>query len=216
MVNTTCLLLGYLAGRLSHAISQKLQPGAADPTTSSSSTSSSAIPSTLQLPQAQQQHPGVQPVQPAAPAHTSPAAGISHPASTNPAAAFLQGMVPTLPSAQQQQQQQQQQLAGAESWQQQDPAGQQMLQGVQSIGALQQQQADPVMTRLLLQQQSDIAMLKKQNRQLRAAVCKIDPSAAVCRGWQEGGSSWSKRGRASGRVQGLGDSRLSDGDVWSD
>lgn len=69
--------------------------------------------------------------------------------------------------------------------------------------------ADPIVTRLLLQQQADIAALRQQNRQLRDAVCRIDPKAAVCKGWKGRGS------RRKG-AQAEGDDEAAAGGVWSE
>lgn len=91
---------------------------------------------------------------------------------------MFQGMVPAGSLASQQQHQQQQE--------QQQPS------------------ADPAVLRLLLQQQADIATLKQQNKQLRAALCRLDPKAAVCVRVGGGGSG----GRGS-RGKGVDD-------VWSD
>ena len=45
--------------------------------------------------------------------------------------------------------------------------------------------------RALLRHERQIARLRRQNRALRAAVCKLDPKAAACRakGWGDGGAS---------------------------
>lgn len=45
----------------------------------------------------------------------------------------------------------------------------------------QQQQQDVVVAHTLLRQQEEIAQLKKQNRQLRQAVCRLDPRAPFCK-----------------------------------
>jgi hypothetical protein len=82
----------------------------------------------------------------------------------------------------------------------------------QAVAAGQQQQQqgqDAVVMQTLLLQQQEIKQLQKQNRQLRAAVCKLDPSAVVCRS----SSSQSKGNRKSrSRVQGP----ISSDGVWSD
>jgi hypothetical protein len=121
-------------------------------------------------------------------ATSTAAAGSAGP--SNPAALF-QGMIPS-------------------GEQQQQPAGVSQL----AAGTPLQQQGDPVMARLLLQQQADIAVLKKQNKQLRAAVCKADPRAAVCRGL---GDSSRRRGSRHKPVTAGADSGggVSDG-LWSD
>jgi hypothetical protein len=77
----------------------------------------------------------------------------------------------------------------------------------------QQQQQDPVVMQTLLLQQQEIKQLQKQNRQLRAAVCKLDPSAAVCSS-RDGRSKSSSAGRRSSRSR-LKGAPSSDG-VWSD
>lgn len=77
-----------------------------------------------------------------------------------------------------------------------------------AASAQQQQQQDPVVLRTLLQQQDDIAKLRKQNKQLRAAVCKLDPSAAFCHG------SLQKAKRGSSRS--VTPAQLGSTDGWSD
>lgn len=144
----------WSAGQLSHAISQKLQrPG----------DSSSGLGSGPQLGSSQQQACGPLVQQPptssSAATSTASAGAAGSTGQSNPAAALFHGMIP-----------------GEE---QQQPAG---VSQQLAAGSVLQQHGDPVMARLLLQQQADIAVLKKQNKQLRAAVCKLDPNAAVCRG----------------------------------
>jgi hypothetical protein len=53
--------------------------------------------------------------------------------------------------------------------------------------------------RLLVAQQAEIARLTQQTRQLRAAVCRLDPKAPLCR-----------RGGGGGNVGGGGDTWSSD------
>jgi hypothetical protein len=77
----------------------------------------------------------------------------------------------------------------------------------------QQHQQDPVVMQTLLSQQQEIKQLQKQNRQLRAAVCKLDPSAAVCSS-RDGRGKSSSAGRRSSRSR-LKGASSSDG-VWSD
>lgn len=173
-----------LAGQLTHAISQKMQrPGSTLPDSSSSS------PGVLQ--QQHQQHlPGssLQLTSAHSSLPTGPAAAAAGSAGTaHPAAAALfDGMVPS---------------------KQQRPAD------VVTAGQAVQQTDDPVVMRLLLQQQADIAALKKQNRQLRAAVCKLDPKAAVCRGWR-GNNSSGKGSRNEGKASGEGVDSADD--AWSE
>jgi hypothetical protein len=95
--------------------------------------------------------------------------------------------------------------------QQQQPAG--VSQQVVADTTL-QQQGDPVMGRLLLQQQADIVVLKKQNKQLRAAVCKLDPKAAICRGLGDSSRRRSPRHRP-GKAGADSGHDVSDS-LWSD
>lgn len=70
----------------------------------------------------------------------------------------------------------------------------------QQVGA-QDQQQDNLVLRTLLQQQEEITLLKKQNTQLRQAICKLDPRAPFC-----DGSGKNKRSNRQRRLQGGADS----------
>jgi hypothetical protein len=59
------------------------------------------------------------------------------------------------------------------------------------------QQPDALLMRTLLQQQDQLTSLRRETRALRAAVCKLDPCAAVClRPRGSGGRSGSSDGGA--------------------
>jgi hypothetical protein len=118
---------------------------------------------------------------------------------------LFQGMVP-IQQQQSPQQQQQPTLTTAASAVGAHASSKQQQGVAQGVG---QVTADPVVTRLLLHQQADIAALRQQNRQLRDAVCKLDPNFALCKGWKDRGS------RRKG-AQAEGGDGAAAGDVWSD
>jgi hypothetical protein len=211
-VPAACLL----TGQVSHAVSSRLQqagiqlpanPGQQQLIVGDSSSSSSG---TLQGPYFQQQ-PGLQlqlqPQQGTAAAAfdiSGMLGGTGGYSSTNSSSSSPAGVGTGRAGS-----------AGSAVWQANDFnfAYQQQLGGtVSSPIPQQQQQQDPVVMQTLLMQHQEIEQLQKQNRQLRAAVCKLDSSAAVCSS-RDGSSRSSSTGRRSARSRLKGAS--SSDDVWS-
>jgi len=105
----------------------------------------------------------------------------------------------------------QQQMQGSSG----QPAPQQLQATLQAQPSSTTPQQDPVTMRLLLQQQADIAALKRQNKQLREAVCRIYPEDPVCRSRRGRRERGAKRKKGTGTGPELGDDLLSDS-TWND